>query len=301
MPRAARIKSYDSIYHIMIRSNGRDLLFNDSEEFERYLSLIKKYQMIFKFKVYAFCLLDNHGHLIIDCNGADISKIMHGINQSYAQYHNRKNDRRGHVFQDRYKSIIVHDDSYLVTLTQYIHSNPKDVPGYTTKIEKYKYSSLGIYLGIAQDAFDILDVEFVNNIFNVKKYFTQDQYLDKTYKSEDEATKASVEFKNEKSQYRSEYCPIIRNRSPERVMDYVIEKTGIPKEHIGVKYQRTSTESKALCTFLMRSMCGLTYSQICSIVGNLSQTRVSKLTSIGLSIVCNDERYKSFVEDFLAC
>jgi putative transposase len=246
-------------------------------------------------------LLDNHGHLIIDCNGADISKIMHGINQSYAQYYNRKNERRGHLFQDRFKSIIVHDDSYLLTLTQYIHSNPKDIPGYERKIEQYKYSSLGIYLGIAQDVFDILDTDFVNSIFNVKKYFTHDKYLDDTYEKDDESTKVSVEFKDEKSQYRSEYYPVVRNRSPEKVVEYVIAKTGIDRDWLRMKYNREATESKALCVFLMRSMCGLTYTEICSVVGNLSQTRVSSLTSLGIKVVYTNQSYKGFVEDFLAC
>lgn len=65
------------------------------------------YQENYGFKVYGFCLMDNHAHFIIDVNGADISNIMHSINFKYAQVYNRKHKRHGHLFQDRFKSKIV--------------------------------------------------------------------------------------------------------------------------------------------------------------------------------------------------
>jgi REP element-mobilizing transposase RayT len=89
MPRCARIKSSDSIYHIMVRSISDVDLFCTNQDKDKYLSLIKKYQVLFAFKVYAYCIMNTHAHLIIDSAGADISRIMHAINQSYAQYYNK--------------------------------------------------------------------------------------------------------------------------------------------------------------------------------------------------------------------
>jgi len=169
MPRAARIKSTDSIYHIMVRSVGETILYKEEADKNKYLALIKRYQQTFNFKVYAYCLMSNHGHIILDGNGADISKIMHGINQCYAQYFNKKYSRHGHVFQDRFKSIIVNNDRYLIALSQYIHNNPRDIGGYEDKLEQYKYSSLGIYLGIREDNFDIVDTSFINGILDIRK------------------------------------------------------------------------------------------------------------------------------------
>ena len=84
MPRTARRKSCDSIYHIMVKSVGDSKLFKIDDDKEMYLGIIKKYQNIFNFKVYAYCLMDNHAHFMIDSNGSDISKFMQRINQSYA-------------------------------------------------------------------------------------------------------------------------------------------------------------------------------------------------------------------------
>lgn len=133
MPRSARIKYSDSIFHIMVRSIPEVPLFKEVSDKELYFYLIQKYQKQYNFKVYGYCLMGNHGHLIIDANGADISKIMHGINFSYAQKFNGIHKRRGHLFQDRFKSKIIKDDKYIITLSTYIHNNPKDIAGY----EKY--------------------------------------------------------------------------------------------------------------------------------------------------------------------
>src|SRR6056297_3648075 len=98
MPRTARIKSGDSIYHIMVKSVGGTNLFRSDMDKDMYLGIIKKYQKIFDFKVYAYCLMDTHGHFMIDSNGSDVSKFMHRINQSYAQRYNRRYKRSGHLF-----------------------------------------------------------------------------------------------------------------------------------------------------------------------------------------------------------
>lgn len=127
MPRIARIKSGTAIYHIMARSISEVKLFRSSDDKKKYMKLIKEYQKLYNFKIYAYCLMDNHLHLIIDANGADISKIMHCINFKYARYFNTVHKRHGHLFQDRFKSKIVLDNEYLIKLSAYIHNNPLDI------------------------------------------------------------------------------------------------------------------------------------------------------------------------------
>ena len=90
MARKARLKSDDAIYHIMCKSISEVDLFKDDEDKEKYLSLVKKYKDLYHVKIYGYCLMDNHSHLLVDANGADISKVMHGINFSYAMYFNKK-------------------------------------------------------------------------------------------------------------------------------------------------------------------------------------------------------------------
>jgi len=301
MPRAARIKSSDSIYHVMVRSVGDTILFKEEGDKIKYLALIQKYKILLNFKIYAYCLMSNHGHMIIDGNGADISKIMHSINQCYAQYFNRKYHRNGHVFQDRFKSKIVSDDRYFIALSGYIHNNPKDIVGYENSVEFYKYSSLGVYLGVVEENIEILDKDFLSSIIDIKEENNMKEYLQSVYESTNEALKDSTEFKDEKSQYRSERRILVRNHTPESVLEFVSAKTGITKNTISAKYSRKCVESKALCVFLMRNLCDYSYKTICSVLGNLSQTRMSKLASMGLDTVYNSGKYKTLVEEFLAC
>ncbi len=155
MSRTFRLKSEESIYHIMCKSITEVNLFKDDDDKKKYLYFIKKYKTLYNFKLYGYCLMDNHLHLIIDANGSDISKVMHGINFSYAMYFNKKHERQGHLFRDRFKSIIVDNETYLKTLSLYIHNNPTAIGEYKNCPEKYAFSSLSIFLGKRRDRFQI--------------------------------------------------------------------------------------------------------------------------------------------------
>ena len=82
----------------MCKSISEVDLYRDFEDKEKYLSLMKKYKKLYNVKIYGYCLMDNHAHLLVDANGADISKVMHGINFSYAMYYNKKYQREGSSF-----------------------------------------------------------------------------------------------------------------------------------------------------------------------------------------------------------
>lgn len=299
MPRTARIKNNNCIFHIMVRSISEISLYREDEDKDKYLSLIKKYKNIFGFKLYGYCLMDNHGHLIIDVNGADISKIMHCINQCYAQYFNKKYKRRGHVFQDRFRSKIVKDNRYLITLSAYIHNNPLDIKEYGKCPENYKYSTLGIYLGIKSDIFGIVEEDFIMQMFdeNVKK--AREKYIKLVYKCDEKFIKSDIEFKNEKSEYRSERVVLVRDHSPEKVIDFVTEYTGIEKRKVHFKNLREATESRALCVLLMRYYCNYTYKDICKVIGNVTLSTVSKLCSIAIGTIYGSKKYSNMIDNFL--
>ena len=299
MPRTARVKSEDSIYHIMIRGVGDIKLYKNNEDKDKYLELIGRYQVKFGFKVYAYCLMDTHGHIIVDSFGGDISKIMHGINQCYAQYYNRKYKRCGHVFGDRFKSKIVRNDKYLLTLSAYIHNNPKDLVKWSKNPSKYPYSSLGIYLGLRKEKLKILDESYILEFFNKTLKISREKYKIFMSKNDDVILMDEVEFKNVKTEYRSERVIIVRNYTPNQVIDYVSKYTMIDPKKVTMKYTRESMESKALSVLLMRRFCNFTIRDICESLGNITQSRVSKLCNLGLKIVCSDERYSGIMEDFI--
>lgn len=300
MPRIARIKSIDSIFHVMVRSISEVDLFKSKEDKVLYLSRIKNYQKLYNFKVYGYCLMDNHAHFIIDANGADISKIMHSINFSYATLFNIKHERHGHLFQDRFKSKIVEDDTYLITLSAYVHNNPTDINGYENCPEKYEFSSLPVYLGMAHDPYELLDEDFIMSMFGRNSKTAIENYMKLVYKCDHKKNMEEFEFLNEKTEYRSERRILVRDMSGDEIVRFILSKMGVSEEKVRGKHSRSLVEIKALLVFMMRSLCNYNCSDICKLLGNISQSRVSMLSSIGIKIL-DEEKYRNIVSEFIQC
>ncbi len=298
MPRAARIKTPEGIYHIMIRSISEINLFNDSEDKEAYLSFIKKYQDIYRFKVYAYCLMTNHGHIEIDSCGADISTIMKSINQCYAAYFNRKYQRHGHVFQDRFKSKLVTNNKYLITLSAYIHNNPKDIEEFKNNVENYKYSSLRIYLGLAIDTFKILNTDFILQFFNNEKSAAKKLYLAFITGISNNVDDSDLEFSNEGSECRSERNILIRNFKTDDIINFISKYTN-SSFNMHIKFNHANAEYKSLCIVLMRSLCNLTYKDICKIIGNITASGLYQLCEKGYRLITQNDKYTNLIDDFI--
>jgi putative transposase len=299
MPRANRVKNYDFIYHVMVRSISDTPLFKDDDDKDHYMFYIQKYQKKLGFKVYAYCLMTTHGHMIIDANGSDISKVMHGINQCYAQYFNYRHKRHGHVFQDRFKSKVVDSENYLFSLSAYIHNNPTDISGYEVCPENYKYSTLGQYLGLRKDPFGIADEEFIMGFFSGDVGKARESYYKFVMVCDNEKKKAHCDFKDEKSQYRSERAVLVRDFSPNDIMNFISRYTNTEPKTLKHKYKREAKESRALCVFLIRYYCDFTYKQVSELIGRLTLSRIAKLSEIGLQLIEGDERFKNIMEDFI--
>ncbi len=144
MPRGARALSESGIYHIVTRGIGKQILFEDEDDYERFLDTLRRYRDEEHFTVFAYCLMENHVHLLLYAvSGLD--RIMKRIAGSYAYYFNDKYNRSGHLFQDRYSSEPVEDDRYLLAVVRYIHNNPLKA-GICPR-EKYPWSSWHEYTG----------------------------------------------------------------------------------------------------------------------------------------------------------
>ncbi|MDF2880512.1 MAG: transposase IS200-family protein [Clostridiaceae bacterium] len=299
MPRTERIKIENAIYHVMVRSITEVPLFKKDNDKDKYLRQMRNYQIIYGFKVYAYCMMTNHAHFIIDSNGADISKIMHGLNFKYAVTYNRIHDRHGHVFQDRFKSKIVDTDRYLITLSVYIHNNPIKIKGYEICPEKYKYSSLKVYLGLEKDATGLLDEAYIMQMLGQSVKNARDRYLKFVYMCDKEKLKKEVEFEDEKTQYRSQRKVLVRNFNPDQIIAFISEETGIEKLMMYVKYSRNNKAARALAVLLMRRLCNFKIKHICQVLGNITESRVSKLCSIGVELISTEDRYKDIVNKFI--
>ena len=145
MPRRGRIIAQTGIYHIMLRGNERKEIFLDEEDKSRIIDTIILKRKDGDFKLYAFCVMNNHIHVLIKEGKDDIAKVIKRIATSYAYYYNKKNKRVGHVFQDRYKSETIKDDRQLLEVIRYIHNNPVKAK-INKKSNEYRWSSYNDYI-----------------------------------------------------------------------------------------------------------------------------------------------------------
>ncbi|WP_090553955.1 REP-associated tyrosine transposase [Natronincola ferrireducens] len=145
MARRAREKSQTGIYHIMLRGiDKRNIFINDSD-YEKFIEYIKKAKEKIEFTIYAYCLMTNHVHLLLKTESEEIGDVIRRITVGYAQYHNIKNGRTGHLFENRFKSEPVDTDDYFLIVLRYIHQNPIKA-GMVERIEDYKWSSYNEYM-----------------------------------------------------------------------------------------------------------------------------------------------------------
>ena len=140
MPRQARKKSESGIYHVMLRGINRQRIFEDQEDYEKFLRLLKEYKAISGYKLFAYCLMGNHIHLLIKIEDEPIEQVFKRIGSRFVYWYNIKYQRNGHLFQDRFKSEPVENDEYFLTVLRYIHQNPVKAK-LCKKPEDYPYSS----------------------------------------------------------------------------------------------------------------------------------------------------------------
>ena len=167
MPRSARKKSNSGIYHIMLRGINRQQIFEDEEDSQHFLETLLKYKEQCEYTIYAYCLMGNHVHILLKEGKEDLTLMLKRIAGSYVYWYNWKYHRSGHLFQDRFKSEPVEDESYFLTVLRYIHQNPIK-SGLCKKAEQYPYSSINEYLTSP----NLVDTEFTYSLI------TKEQFID---------------------------------------------------------------------------------------------------------------------------
>lgn len=176
MARGAREKSSTGIYHIMVRGTNRQKIFFDNEDRVRFLDRLNICKENNGIKIYGWCLMSNHVHLLIKEGTEDISKTIQRLGVSYARFFNWKYHAVGHVFQDRFKSEKVETDRYLLTVVRYIHQNPIKA-GMVKKMSGYKWSSCSGYYGEPYYPAGMLDADLVLGIFNGDREKAEKEFI----------------------------------------------------------------------------------------------------------------------------
>jgi len=211
--RQARVKSKSGIYHIILRGINRQTIFEEDEDKFKFLECLRYYRDICDYAVCGYCLMDNHVHLLIKEKEEQIATIMKKIGVRYVSWYNRKYDRCGHLFQDRFKSEVIEDDAYLLVVLRYLHRNPLKA-GLVQSLSEFHFSSYCEYVNIAR----IIDSSFILEMFSTNSEL---------------ARKSFVRFMNESSENDDclEYQEQVTKKDEEvRVIIQKCANVGIPQE-----------------------------------------------------------------------
>lgn len=182
MARPLRIEYKDAFYHVTSRGDNKNPIFKSDTDKEKFLSYLENCFLRYRSVVHCYCLMDNHYHLLLQTPLANLSEIMRYINGSYTTYFNIKRKRCGHLFQGRYKAILVEKDAYALELSRYIHLNPIRAK-IVNRPGDYKWSSYAYYTK-KQKPPNFLDTSLILGYFgkqnsaSYKKYakFTNDLF-----------------------------------------------------------------------------------------------------------------------------
>lgn len=188
MPRQARNKSACKIYHVMLRGNEKHNIFNDDEDRIRFLDTLSIKKNENEIEIYAYCLMDNHVHLLTNELEGSLSRAMKCLNVSYAKYFNKKYNRVGHLFQDRFRSEIIDSEKYVLSACRYIHNNPVKA-GKVASPENYTWSSYRTYC-YEEYTNKLVDINFILSLFSINAdialkeflkfttHFEEDEFID---------------------------------------------------------------------------------------------------------------------------
>lgn len=202
MARYPRRKSDSKVYHVMLRGIDRMPLFFDNEDRIRFLETMDRMNQEKQYEIYAYCLMDNHLHLLIQEGEDTLQRSLKRIGVSYAYYYNKKYVRIGHVFQDRFRSEAIEDDSYLLAAIRYIHNNPVKA-GIVVGALDYPWSSYHEYIKYGKNServntkvlLDMFSLDETNATKELIK-FTNEPYEDKFIDIDNKAEKPEKTVRN---------------------------------------------------------------------------------------------------------
>ena len=179
MSRQARVKSETGIYHVMLRGVNKQQIFLDAQDYKKFIQVLIDCKKASHFELYAYCLMNNHIHLLIKETEESVSTIMKRIGCRFVYWYNAKYQRVGHLFQDRFRSEPIETDEYFLCVLRYIHNNPVKAK-LVDSCSDYEYSSYNWYFenGI------LIDKKFALSIMSIEEFalFHQEEdineYLD---------------------------------------------------------------------------------------------------------------------------
>jgi REP element-mobilizing transposase RayT len=294
MARPLRIEYEGAVYHVTARGNERGKIFFSKRDYEKFKEYIAAAKEKFGFILHAYVLMTNHYHLIIETPEKNLSKIMHYINSSYTTYTNVKRKRCGHLFQGRYKAILVDKDNYLLELSRYVHLNPVRV-NMAQKPEEYPHSSYRSY--ITGQIEDIVSRDTILEMMTKKKKEAPDRYrkfvesafgeeiaspLKKVYggiilghEGFIRKALASIESERVETPEVSHGKALRSNIGLEEIISACCEHFEVARDVI---MRNKRSEARKTCIYLMKKHTCATNREIAELFGTLSYSAVAKIS-----------------------
>lgn len=266
MPRRERQKEAYSTYHIIMRGNEKRNIFLAEEDRDRFMTLLERAKESYNFKLYAYCLMANHVHLVLMDNGHDISQTMKSINTGYAVYFNKKYERSGHLFQDRFRSQIITEEPYLLEVSRYVHNNP--VKANLVKYpSEYLWSSYNEYMMQTYDS--VVDIEFILSFFDNDINVAVNEYQNFVLR-QDQSDKSFMDIDD--GQVKSSECPSPAIISGQSLLIRLAQNQQLEVE----EYLKTAA-NRYNAVKELKQLKVLTLKEIGQLCGNISESRVSHI------------------------
>ena len=160
MPRKPRSMSSSGIYHIILRSVNQHIIFEDDSDYQKFLFILSDCVKKYDSRIYAYCLMDNHVHLLIHSSPEHLASFFQSLGTKFVRWYNNKYSRSGHLFQDRFYSVAIENDNAFLSVLHYIHENPVKAKVCRYPSE-YRWSSFNAYYGAKNP---VVDISFAYNI-----------------------------------------------------------------------------------------------------------------------------------------
>jgi REP element-mobilizing transposase RayT len=286
MARSLRIEYPGAFYHVIQRGIERRDIFSLDTDREKFFAYLNASFLAYKTIVHAYVLMNNHYHLILETPEANLSKAMHYINTGYAAYYNAKHKRAGHLYQGRFKAIIVDKDEYLHYLSCYIHLNPVRA-GIVKYPRGYRYSSYSYFISDDKSP-QWLNTGLMLSMFDSKT--AKAKMLYKQFVADNAGKEKEIIKNNIKNGFvlgGDEFFELIKAKisaaknDPEiPVLRDVKSKEGPSLEHIRYAVEKLITHDKRLARsisiYFSRQYTQKTNNEIAAFYGKIGYTGVSQ-------------------------
>ena len=266
MARKPRVHFQGALYHVISRGNQRQDIFLDHKDLKTFLSYLVEYKIRYPFHLYAYSLMKNHLHLLLEVEEAPLSKIMQSLLFRYTRYFNKRYGKVGHLFQGRYKAILCDKDAYLLELVRYIHLNPVRAK-VVTDPERYPWTGHLSYLGRVRDGF--IEEDFVLAQFGGKKSLARRRYRqfvleelhsnhqDKYYKVKDQRYLGDESFIDRIQIEKRDRENVVYDIPIEVIAQKVSQATGIPLNRLySLTRDREGARGRSMVAYLARMVSG---------------------------------------------